>query len=491
MRGHAMQQQPTPESPLEPSSFVDLPGELQHRILRTFNRQATPRGSQLNTTRQLAQLRTVSHSLKTATDQLIEEDRHAKAARMAAGNTLAGLIADFKTLPDDLALEKAICRALKDKLHVNIDLQAMYFAAAKSYDALYGPTLLGPDPTEEREDDYHDAMAEAINPRGRLAMEALAEKTDFRTMDINLSNCFNDFRKAPNGGLGLLEFLKKIHHCNAGLEHFHLDVSYNDLTDAEVASLGDFTRLTSLDLRFNKTTGTDFDKLAEPINLALLGELINLESLGMTVHSGAAFDPSSLMTIARFPNLKSLFLDGRGFSDTGMCSALAESLKDSAVCSLSISSALVQYQDITDLIGELDRLPCLTELQISRSWLTPAAVGAVARKLPNLVALDLQENHFKEGFAENGFANLQKLVSLNLRRTDFQLTDIEKLEALPRLSELDLQDNELTAACIPKLSELKHLKRLYFSSKNFSAMDWEILRTTLPDVEIVAPPSRS
>ncbi|MES2831237.1 MAG: hypothetical protein V4695_04515 [Pseudomonadota bacterium] len=461
----------------DPPLFTDLPSELQRQVLRVLDRQASVPGSQMPTTRQLAQLRTVNQAFRTNVDDLLQQDQHAEAARVAISNRLTSLVADLETLLDATALENAVRHALNGQTHVSMDVLAMTEKLMERYEAIHREEdLLGSDVSEDGSEEYFNAAETLIVARCRIAMEVLAEKTDLRTVEVNLAECLDNYRKLVQKGMGPLELLSAIHDRNAGIEHFHLNASFNDLTGAEVASLANLTGLTGLDLRFNEITDA---------SLRHLGKLTDLEFLGITISGEADIGPQGMTTFAQFPNLKSLQIHGTGFARNGMCNQLSKTLKNSALARLDISGTRCSHLSFDNLIEGLDMLPHLTELNISDNYLTPGMVETLGIKLPNLTVLNLRENNLKNGFTENGFANFKKLSNLNLQDTNFQEIEIEKLKTLPKLAELDLQDNALTVACIPMLKGLKHLKRLAFSSKNFMDADYEALREALPGVEMM------
>ncbi|MES2831238.1 MAG: hypothetical protein V4695_04520 [Pseudomonadota bacterium] len=105
--------------------------------------------------------------------------------------------------------------------------------------------------------------------------------------------------------------------------------------------------------------------------------------------------------------------------------------------------------------------------------------------LPDLKSLNLRGNFGVLYEDQNCLATLTKLTNLSLQDTDLVAEELLNLKNLPKLSELNILENNPNRFCIPYLSQLKQLKRLHFSSEYFSKEDWQQLKMALPGVEII------
>ncbi len=498
----AVRQPPAATTPETGSAFVDLPVELQRNVLKAAVGLAGATRNRERSARNLAQIRNVNASFRTLTDEILQETPHADVARSMMKNTVRRLLRDFTTLPDDAAFEKALQQVLENKTDVAIDLSKPLPWASKS-----------------------------IVRRHGLLLKALAEKTDFRTLEIDMpaaGSAPSLFKAEANSyqvmkyKFAVFKFLREIQQRNPGLAHFSLNLKASPLDDSELAALAKLTSLTHLEICASPIANTGLKELAK---------LTNLETLAIFPHK--KLDEESVRALGSSTKLKTLSLKGGVCKFPGALAVLSQTFKDSTLTELDISGNWFNDSDVSDL-----DLPRLTTLHISGCLLTSAGVAILEKQLPALTALSIGDNGrmtgemadvLTERFSrltsldlrgneldtaalaqlatgmpkltrlslasanlENvevgkALSNLKTLTYLDLQYTGVDEKDLLELAALPQLAELNIRQNHFSAACIPMLAQLRQLERLHLSNVGQDDRFWDLLKAGLPDVEIIVP----
>ena len=249
-----------------------------------------------------------------------------------------------------------------------------------------------------------------------------------------------------------------------------LSLSWNGLSGAIPAELGDLTSLQRLNLSQNGLTGTipaalgDLTSL-QHLNLygnilsgaipAALGDLANLEELHLEDNSLSGAIPPELGDLT---NLEELYLWGNGLSGT-IPAELGDlaNLEELHLWGNGLSGA------IPAALGDLANLE---ELHLDGNILS-GAIPAALGNLANLEELHLWGN-ILSGAIPAALGDLASLQELSLYRNELSGAIPPELGDLASLTSLRLDDNSLSGSIPAALGDLVNLNTLYLWGNELS-----------------------
>jgi Leucine-rich repeat (LRR) protein len=311
------------------------------------------------------------------------------------------------------------------------------------------------------------------------------------------------------GGLSLtdrsLEWIGKLD----ALEELHLDS--NRITGEGLRHLVGLKRLRRLNLSLNPL---------RPEVYATLAKLTGLTHL--SVYSGAAADDRALEQCARLTNLEELLADNTAaVTDRGLGHLLrlkklknlalrdAEGITDAGLARLAELTrleelSLYNLRSVTPRgLDVLAKLPQLRRLEIATVPMDERSVRALAslEKLETLLLWNVGRATFQKGrplplevlgelrllrsFRTNqkmssaairALGRLKGLESIRDELTEITDEDLKYLAQLPKLRELALGSEHITAASLPTLAGMTSLRELYVTDKvRVSPDQWRLL----------------
>lgn len=138
-----------------------------------------------------------------------------------------------------------------------------------------------------------------------------------------------------------------------------------------------------------------------------------------------------------------------------------------------------------DDLRELQKIPTLTELDLSGAALSDEAMGVVAG-FPALTRLNLYQNKIGDAGVENLLPLAERLVWLNL--DDTQITDAvgPTLSRFEKLKFLHLGRTKVTDEIVDSLTQLKNLDTIHVTRTGITEEGAARLRAALPDAEVIS-----
>jgi Leucine-rich repeat (LRR) protein len=308
-----------------------------------------------------------------------------------------------------------------------------------------------------------DIEPTAANLRGLAALPSLREvdpyyhvTTDSALKDLaalkNLTS-LNLSQTVTDAGLAVVPQFEKL---------TKLDLSNTKITDAAFKSLGRSTTLVELDLSSTPINGAGFKELHGLRNLKQL----NLH--GTKITDASLKDLAGITSLTEV-DLSSTHITGAGLRELGRLGSLAElkltqvSLTDDDAKELRglkhLQQLDVSTNNLTDAgAAELAHIDTLTSLNLGVNLVSDAGLKELGR-LQNLTALDLTAT----AMTDDGLKELRRLpnlAELNLDYTDITGSGLKDLGGVTKLSKLRLDGTKLTDAGLLSLRELKHLAEL-------------------------------
>lgn len=131
------------------------------------------------------------------------------------------------------------------------------------------------------------------------------------------------------------------------------------------------------------------------------------------------------------------------------------------------ATLLLGSNELSDLFGQLPRLPRLAALDLSRNRVKQLGRGAVFKDLTRLAALNLSRNDFRTVF--NGvFRGTPRLEVLDMRHGQVRFVEERVFEGLGRLRRLLLAHNQLNAIFPEWFAGLESLEELRLEDNRVS-----------------------
>ncbi|MBS0261440.1 MAG: hypothetical protein JSS02_05740 [Planctomycetes bacterium] len=188
-----------------------------------------------------------------------------------------------------------------------------------------------------------------------------------------------------------------------------------------------------------------------PIESSAFEDLADVFELGGLFLSDTTITDAALSYIARLTHLRVLDLSGTNVTDAGIVSMLRSELPR--------------------------RTAHLLEPQ-------PAEAASRSEAMQKLISLDISRTEIK-GDAMRLIGGLPRLKSLRMFRTGMQDSAIAELAISRKLESLDVSETEITDAAIRFIAQIRNLKRVNISKTKISDAGRNQLRELRPDLEIV------
>ncbi len=289
-----------------------------------------------------------------------------------------------------------------------------------------------------------------------------------------------------------------------------IDCDRLDLTDADIATWGNLTKLRAVWLGSGEFTATGMSGLTK--------NLVRLEELHC---SGSRFGVHAFGNLGQLPSLRKLNLQNCRFTDQDFSSLAASPLVELDLSGTNIADDGLRHigrittlkrlklndTPITDAgLAHLESLQSLEELDLSFTQLNGAGLSSIG-KLQNLLALDLSNTNFQSlsGWESNSLSNLLELHLRETKILDGSLQVLASLGALEYLSlgrvrvedtgyeclqrkqlrHLDLQ--HASSPCIPMLLRMTTLEELHLPM-GFSSESQQRIRAGLPACNVIIEP---
>jgi Leucine-rich repeat (LRR) protein len=299
-----------------------------------------------------------------------------------------------------------------------------------------------------------------------------------RTLDLS----YTEVSDADLAHLQALTALQSLDLSNtemsdAGLAHLQtltalqsLDLSFTQVSDAGLAHLESLTSLQALYLSFTQVSDAGLVHLQPLINLQSLnlsatdvsdGGLVhlqllsNLQSLNL---SDTQVSDTSLVHLQLLSNLQSLNLSDTQVSGEGLCYLQAlTNLQSLYLRSIPVSDDGLRYLKVLTNLNTL----YLFDTQLSSNGLWHI-LG-----LPQIKSLNLSHTES----SDESLHHIQTLVSLqsiDLSSTQVSDEGLRYLQALPRLQSIDLSGTKVSNQCLSYLKSLINLQSLNLSITNVS-----------------------
>ena len=262
---------------------------------------------------------------------------------------------------------------------------------------------------------------------------------------------------------------------NSALEHLATlkrirSVKLNDtnVRDDAMAVIATATTVVDVDIRGCPVSNDGIKHL----------ESLNLRALRMNgVDGDCTVDDGAMETVAKFTELRALFLDGLFIGMEG-------------IEKLTALPKLSELYLARTLIGDetmpvLARIPTLKKLRLSQTQLSDIGLADLAT-LESLEDLDISENSqiFDAGLEH--LSGIHSLKRLNLWRVQIGDPGVEHLASLTNLEWLNLDNTLLSDAGLPALANMKKLTFLHLGSTTVSDTGLQHLKglTSLDDLMV-------